>query len=442
MSIKRKESEQAQQDANMKINQAQHAHLEMRQAEDYANRLIQHAKYQKQLSDDYAIEVAKIASVQSQKRQEHNNIGYGDFTTIDLSDQMSKASEVSFGNSRASAMGYSGFPGTTSEIGDDASGLMGGSTGYGDGIMGSYHSSNVGFTDNSVYGGSVQGNNSVSGSISSNNLQGGSVSHVQYNGYVIDATSQSAASDMFYQNGNNNSGSQVGYNSDTASRSIASDMNYPSGDKLGMITPILEQVENDFSGQIATASNDTEQMNNVTEKNSSIHAEAEENHEFGSYTMKDNTQSLGFHGIPTPDKEIQGNFASSLPESDEQDHISGDMQHLTMAETTTGTEQSLMGQKNGIYEIKQSPDRRSDPFGLIPSPNNDVNGGATGGGIDATGISSNGNYATPQNNIHIDTNTSEVVPSMNMTMDQSAEHFGLGVMSMSNDSGIPSPESI
>ncbi len=117
----------------MKINEAQHAHLAMKEAEDHANKLRRHAQYQRNLSNNYEMQIAQLASKETERwhsEQTVNNYddkGYGGLTSIDFCDQMSKASEVTFGNSiKTSAMGYGGIHDVSNPSVDDSSALMGG----------------------------------------------------------------------------------------------------------------------------------------------------------------------------------------------------------------------------------------------------------------------------------------------------------------------------
>lgn len=330
----------------------------MKEAEDHAIKLRRHAQYQRNLSNNYEMEIAQLASKETerwhseQSVNNYDNKGYGGLTSIDFSDQMSKASEVSFGNSRTSAMGYGGIHGVSQPSVDDASALMGGSTGYGDGVYAS-----------STYGGSVTGSYSVSDSI--NNVQGASVSYNQ-GGYVSDAASQSVASELLNHSiySNNNSGHtgsinnfQPGYSSDVATRSVASEVIHPSYASISGQPQMHggyssdggiknKASENMYSLQqmalssdenyqtltnTATTSNDTEQMNNVTSTtNEAQHfdintsdiqqtnvpsLEEGGSNDFGSFIIADNNQPSSFDGIPTPEKQINHPLNSRSSES-------------------------------------------------------------------------------------------------------------------------------
>ena len=260
--------ENAKQNAQIKINEAQHAHLAMREAEDNVTRLKNHAKYLRSQSDDLEAQIVSMGNEKNQQQQyqqhqqHHHQVaagaaqsGYGGMTTIDFSDQLSKASDVSFGTSRASAVPqYCGYPGALAQPVDDASGLMGGSSGYGGGVMGGYASS-AGFADGSAYGSSIQGGTSISGSTSNNVQGGGSITQLQ-TGNTSDAASRSVSSELLYppidtpQNGGGSvaggasiSGStyagsvhnvQGGTVNDAASRGVVSDSINPQADNMNV----------------------------------------------------------------------------------------------------------------------------------------------------------------------------------------------------------------
>lgn len=355
--------EQARQMAHVKTNEAQHAHLAMKKAEDEATKLRQEAKVLRTKAEEFELEMAKRASEEAEaqrvvemQRMQNNTA--------------SIASDLSYSNSYATPMGFGGFPGTPAPaqpIQMNDPDIMGGSVGYGDGVMGGYASS-VGFTDNSVY----SMNNSITGSTNHGNV-------ALPGGYTSDAASRSVTSEpLFYPqiaSPTNGEGSvagvlsttgsiaqpgsvtnvPAGYTSDTG---VGPEMLLPSPNDNNSLsnaetstkpplaanpesyTPRLDIGNNDVHPGInitaTSASNDTETMNNTTSSNQNngggaaaeVGIEVSASQDSGIKKMASNDSSIGqmssndfgsfqgpegsdFNGIPSPEKD-DGEFIPNI----------------------------------------------------------------------------------------------------------------------------------
>ena len=329
--------EQAKQMAQIKTNEAQHAHLAMKQAEDEARKFKQETLALKKKAEDFELEITKRASEQAEaQRIAEMQRMQSNVPTIDSDFSHSNTYEYS------APMGFGGYPGAPAtsqpQLTNDAD------------IMGGYASS-VGYTDNSVY--SV--NNSITGSI---NYGTGALPV----NYTNDAASHSVTSEpLLYPSVEtpSNAGRSVtgvlgttgsiaqpgsitnmptGYTSDTSEirfnsnndiNSLTSADNHnkpplPDNNDITYKPPLDTSTINHPSiNQTATsASNDTETMNNTTSASTQINGNVVDVRSESNITetnnqqilqMKSNEMSIGssdfgsyqspdFDGIPSPEK--------------------------------------------------------------------------------------------------------------------------------------------
>jgi len=326
----KKEIEQAKQYSTMKINEAQHAHQEMKKAEDYANNLRRQAQFHRKKSDDLEMQLSQLSNDQARQAAARQT-GYGGVTSVGYPVGTPQQPKPSYGNdTRQPATGYSGYSGPppTYPV-DDASGLMGGSTGHGEGVMGSYASS-VGFTDASGYGGSTHGSASVTGSTSQ--LQGG---------YTIDAASHSVPSEMLYppMETPNNAGSISGgmsvgmsiaesvNHTGSVAHSAVSELLYPSNENLSLAGSVahpsgsVNQIQGGYTSDAASRSVASEMVYPSNENKSHAGSVAQQSVAVsqvqGGYASDTGSLSVDFESIPPPPPESPngvGNItASAIP---------------------------------------------------------------------------------------------------------------------------------
>jgi hypothetical protein len=376
--------EQARQFFHQKTNEAQHAHQAMKEAEDYAIKLSRQAQLQTQKASDFALEVAKMTSVAEAQQPATMQTGYASAPAADFSDQMSKASDISYGNSRTSTMGYGGFPGTHSQFGDDASGLMGGSTGHGEGVNRGYASS-VGLTDNSAYGGST-GHGSISGVGSTTHAPVGSVSHLQM-GYVSDAASHSVASELLYQPAEtpnsvtggmsitgsvNQPGSvsniQGGYTSDAASRSVASEMVYSSVDNtstIGTATHPNVSANQPLGGYTSDAASRSVASDKV-------YPQPKDNIEGGSSVIHSAIENISAASIGTEEKNNYNKETQSINALQQETPVLANTQDYSYAAAVKQDINTIpsveKGSSNEFGAFMAAGTNQSSDFDGIPSP--------------------------------------------------------------------------
>ncbi len=393
--------EQAKQYSTMKINEAQHAHQEMKKAEDYARQLRQQAQLHKKKSEDLEKQLSQLSNDQANQAalQQTNAMqtGYGGVTSVGYS-------EPSYGQSRPPAVGYSGgFPGAppTYPV-DDASGLMGGSTGHGEGVMGGYASS-VAFTDASGFGGSTHGSASVTGSISQ--YQGG---------YSVDAASHSVASELLYPpvETPNNAGSVSGGLSvamstagsvnqtgtvshipgggtSVASRSVVSEMIYPSNENIagGSVSQIhgmgytSDAASHSLASEMVYPSNE-----NMSHAGSVAQQSASVSHAKGGNASDTGSLSVGFENSQPPAVEnsndvgdVNTNVIPTIANTQAASNDTYEMNNISnnemqQQETTVPeiTEQIPPGIENGgsndFGSFMSGTNNNNADLGLIPSP--------------------------------------------------------------------------